>query len=82
MMMMFTVVKRPLWWLTIKDAQILCEVNGDINAIPAGAVSKKVSNLGPYYEVEFQVGLHFLTTLEFKIMAEGKVIGTAVANYL
>jgi hypothetical protein len=57
-------------------------VKGDARMLPQAAVSKKLSYLGAtYYEVSYQVALHFLTTLEFKIMSNETLIGTAVVDY-
>lgn len=50
--------------------------------LPQAAVSKKFGlSEGTYYEVSYQMALHFLTTLEFKIMSNEKLIGTAVVDY-
>lgn len=66
-----------------QGVRVLCNVKGNHGAIPNTAVSKKYSaKFGFYYEVKFNVALHFLTTLEFKIMSEGKIVGTAVADYV
>jgi hypothetical protein len=64
-------------------SRILCTVKGDARMFPQAAVSKKFSYLGgTYYEVSFEVALHFLTTLEFKIMSNEMLIGTAVVDYV
>jgi hypothetical protein len=69
--------------LIIQGLQSLCKVNWDPRRLPQTAISKKYNPLGkPYYRVDFQLVIHFLTTLEFKIMSEEELIGTAVGDYV
>jgi hypothetical protein len=69
--------------LIIQGLQSLCKVNWDPRRLPHTALSKKYNPLGkPYYRVDIQVVIHFLTTLEFKIMSEEEMIGTAVVDYV
>ena len=55
----------------------------DAKKLPAIAVKKRVSPSGrSYYHVSYILAVQFLTTLEFKLMCNERVIGSVVADYI
>jgi hypothetical protein len=55
----------------------------DAKQLPPRAVERVLSPRGfYYYKISFQIAVHFKTTLEFKLMFDGKEYGHAVGNYL
>ena len=61
----------------------LCDVTMQIKYLPSSAAVRKVSPSGePYHRLHFELGVQFLTTIEFKVMVDGKVVGCAMADYV
>jgi hypothetical protein len=62
---------------------MLAKVTVARSTFPASAFERKLNPHGRvYYSVSFVVAIHFLTTLEFKVMVDGRVVGSAIADYL
>ena len=62
---------------------ILAKVAIARNIFPESAFVRLVNPKGNvYYQLSFVVAIHFLTALEFKIIVDGVVLGSVVANYL
>ena len=51
----------------------LCKLSVDAKTLPAKAIVKKIAPRGnSYYDVSYDIAIHFLTTLDFKVMVDGK----------
>jgi len=67
----------------MSEEQTLCTVTVDAKSLPASAVTKKHSSSGKtYYKVCYVLAVKFLTTLEFKLMCDERVIGAVVADFI
>jgi hypothetical protein len=60
----------------------LCKLEVDAKTLPPEAIEERQSPLGfTYYEIKHQIAIEFGTALEFKVMFDGKVLGTVAAQY-
>lgn len=61
----------------------LCTVRFNAKAIPKEAIERLWSSNNSYfyYKVKFDAVIYFMTTLQFKVMYKGKVIGSGEADY-
>jgi len=66
-----------------EDAWYLAEVTINCRELPKSAIAKKPHPIrGYYYQADFTLVVRFGTVLEFRVMRDGKVFGTAVADYI
>jgi hypothetical protein len=79
----FMMVAAPIVLTHGLGVRTLATVTVDATDPPATVVEKNVNGEGNvYYSVSFVVAIHFLTTLEFKVIVDGKVVASTVADYL
>lgn len=57
----------------------LCTVTCDLK--PLRPFTRKLGRRGYYYEVEFDLGMIFGPELVFRLVHDGRVMGSAVAKY-
>ena len=62
--------------------KVLCELPVNHRNIPASAFKLMTGKHGnKYYKVSYELELHFGTELSFKLVHQGRVIGSVTANY-
>jgi len=61
----------------------LCTVRFNAKRVPQEAIERLWSREGSYhyYKVRFEVCICFSTTLQFKVMYKGKILGVGEASY-
>jgi hypothetical protein len=61
----------------------ICTLSVNLKQLPSHAFVQETGRDGIiYYRVSYEVAMRFGTVLEFELIWNGKVAGTAVANYV
>lgn len=72
-----------LWLGLSVIVQSLCEISFDMRRLPQASFSRhEYGWQGPYYEVNFELGVIFGPEVIFQFIHNGEVVETVVANYV